>query len=50
VIGNYLGTDVTGTVGLGNGAAGVEIERVPLRELPGGGPGDDSFVGLTCTF
>ncbi|GAB5545379.1 MAG: hypothetical protein SangKO_051390 [Sandaracinaceae bacterium] len=31
-------------------AAGMEIERVPLAELPGGGPGDDSFVGLTCTF
>ncbi|MBL8162141.1 MAG: right-handed parallel beta-helix repeat-containing protein, partial [Anaerolineae bacterium] len=33
--GNYIGTDVTGTVDLGNGGAGVQIERADENNIGG---------------
>ena len=39
VQGNYIGTDVTGTVDLGNGGSGVVLERSPNNSIGGTEPG-----------
>jgi uncharacterized repeat protein (TIGR01451 family) len=45
VIGNYIGTDVTGTVGLGNKNGGVEFTNGSAHGTVGGsGPGEGNLI------
>ena len=44
VQGNFIGTDVTGTVDLGNGGAGVEIRNAPNNSLGGSQPGARNLI------
>ena len=42
--GNYIGTDVTGTVALGNGAHGVEVNESPGNTIGGSMAGVDNII------
>lgn len=43
IIGNYIGTDITGTVALGNGGQGVVV-RTPNNVIGAGGPGNGNVI------
>jgi Ca2+-binding RTX toxin-like protein len=55
VEGNYIGTDITGTVALGNGAVSLEIDNAfgilvgGLTSTPGTGPGNVISGGIKYT-
>lgn len=36
IVGNFIGTDVTGTAALGNGAEGIEVYPLPVNTIIGG--------------
>jgi CSLREA domain-containing protein len=44
VQGNYIGTDVTGTLGLGNGAAGVQITSASMNTVGGTSAGARNVI------
>ena len=44
VIGNYVGTDVSGTQPLGNGAAGVLLFQATSVQVGGAGPGEGNVI------
>jgi len=44
VLGNFIGTDVTGTVALGNLLAGVEIEAAANNTIGGTSPGEGNVI------
>jgi len=47
VVGNYIGTDVTGAADLGNSASGVFIRRAPANVVTGNVvSGNDGFAGV----
>ncbi|HAZ47374.1 MAG TPA: hypothetical protein DCZ55_23690, partial [Cyanobacteria bacterium UBA11371] len=44
VIGNYIGTDVTGTLDLGNSSSGVEIQYAPNNTIGGTKAGERNVI------
>ncbi len=44
VVGNFIGTDVTGSAGLGNGDGGVRIWRSPGNTIGGTSPGSGNVI------
>jgi hypothetical protein len=44
VVGNFIGTDATGTIDLGNGAIGVKVNNVPNNVVGGTNPADRNLL------
>lgn len=45
VLGNYLGADVTGLLGIGNFSDGLEIQAAPFNTIGGTAPGAGNLIG-----
>jgi Ca2+-binding RTX toxin-like protein len=44
VLGNFIGTDVTGSLALGNGSAGVFLQNAPRNTIGGATAGDGNVI------
>jgi len=44
ILGNYIGTDSTGTVDRGNSGDGVFVSGAPGNQIGGGGPGEGNLI------
>jgi hypothetical protein len=44
ILGNYLGVDLSGTIGMGNGGNGLTVSRAPGTIIGGGGAGEGNLI------
>ena len=49
VEGNYIGTDATGTIALGNGDSGIDIQGTPLNTIGGTTPRAGNLISANGT-